>query len=342
MMMTRIKMAQSGKIKFTIFFPVFLILFFCSCGQMISCKSNPDKKEKSVNVKILNWNLQTFFDANFDGNEYSDFKSAKSGWSEQKYVQRLSRLEEAIKEIDADILVFEELEKEEQIYDISNRLSGTFNFAKIYSHGFFAKEENSSIGCAVLSRFPLGEATVHNIDVRSKNLTQPSMRPIIKIEVYAKGKTLALFVNHWKSKSGGEKESRIWREKQENLLARLMSSCKTRAKIACGDFNMDISEFLHHEDGENNIILRNKNKNAAVYSPWILPNGELLKPGSYFYKENWERIDHFFAGGNAKISDFSPETNGNWADSEGRPFRYKIWSGQGYSDHLPISCVVSF
>lgn len=340
--MIRISIYKNKKIKLLNYFSFLLILIFCSCCQTISCKSNSDKKEKTVSVKILNWNLQTFFDANFDGNEYPDFKSAKSGWAEQKYVQRLSRLEEVIRETDADILVFEELEKEEQIYDISNRLSGTFNFAKIYGHGFFAKDEHSSIGCAVLSRFPLGEATVHNIDVRSGTLKQPSMRPIIKIEIYAKGKTLALFVNHWKSKSSGEEESRIWREKQENLLARLMSSCKTKAKIACGDFNMDISEFSYHEDSENNIVFRNKNKNAAVYSPWILPNGELLTPGSYFYKENWERIDHFFAGGNATISDFSSETSGSWVDSNGRPFRYKVWSGQGYSDHFPITCVVSF
>lgn len=323
------------------FFPVFLILIFCSCGQMISCKSDDSESEKKVSVKIMNWNLQTFFDASFDGNEYSEYKSAKSGWNEQKYIQRLSRLEEVIKEIDADILVFEELEKEEQLYDISNRLSGTFNFARIYSYGFFAANPGSSIGCAVLSRFPLGEATCHNIDVRSETLPQPSMRPIIKIDVYVKGKTLALFVNHWKSKSGGEEESRIWREKQENLLARLMSSCKTKAKIAAGDFNMDIEEFSYHEDGKNNILL-NGSFSAAVYSPWFLENGELKKPGSYFYQQNWERIDHFFAGGNAKISDFSPESEGSWADSDGHPSRYKIWSGQGYSDHFPITCVVTF
>lgn len=329
------------KTKMTKLFSVFLILIFCSCGQMISCKSDDAESEKQVSVKIMNWNLQTFFDASFDGNEYSEYKSAKSGWSEQKYVQRLSRLEEVIKEVDADILVFEELEKEEQIYDISNRLSGTFNFAKIYSHAFFATNPGSSIGCAVLSRFPLGEATCHNIDVRSENLSQPSMRPIIKLEVYVKGKTLTLFVNHWKSKSGGEESSRIWRQKQENLLARLMSSCKTKAKIATGDFNMDISEFSYHEDGKNNILL-NGTFSASVYSPWFLENGELKKPGSYFYKDEWERIDHFFAGGNAKISDFSPESEGSWADSDGHPFRYKIWNGQGYSDHFPISCIVTF
>lgn len=314
-------------------------LIFCSCGQMISCKA--ENSGKKTSVKILNWNLQTFFDANFDGNEYSEFKNEKSCWNEQKYVQRLSRLEEAIKKFDADILVFEELEKENQLYDISNRLSGTFNFAKLYSYGVFASSPGSSIGCGILSRFPLGETTVHNLESRSQTLAQPSMRPIIKTEILVNEKPLALFVNHWKSKSSGEEESKIWRKKQERLLARLISDCKTKAKIACGDFNMDISEFSFHKDGKNNLVLNGKN-NAAVYSPWILENGELKTPGSYFYKEKWERIDHFFAAGSVEIQDFSAETSGEWADEENKPNRYKIWTGQGYSDHLPISCTVSF
>ncbi len=312
---------------------------FCSCGQIISYKT--ENSNNKTSVKILNWNLQTFFDAVFDGNEYSEFKNAKSGWSEQKYIQRLSRLEDAIKKIDADILVFEELEKESQLYDISNRLLGTFNFAKLYSYGVFAAERESPIGCGILSRFPLGETTVHSLESRSQNLTQPSMRPIIKTEILVNEKPLALFVNHWKSKSGEEEESKIWRKKQECLLSRLMADCKTKAKIACGDFNMDISEFSFHKDGKNNFILNGKNK-TAVYSPWILENGELKSPGSYFYKEKWERIDHFFAAGNAEISDFSAEICGEWADNEMHPVRYKIWNGQGYSDHLPISCTVTF
>ena len=85
--------------------------------------------QKKESLKIVNWNLQTFFDAKFDGNEYDEYKSSKSGWNLTKYEERLNRLATAIKELDADVFVMEELEKEAQLQDIANQLSGTFNFS---------------------------------------------------------------------------------------------------------------------------------------------------------------------------------------------------------------------
>ncbi|MBQ0050551.1 MAG: endonuclease/exonuclease/phosphatase family protein [Treponema sp.] len=331
------------KNQFGVLFSQILItcFFLCSCGEMVSCKT--ESTEKKQCVKVVNWNLQTFFDGNFDGNEYTEFKNSKSGWSQQKYSQRLERLAQTIKTLDADILIFEELEKEEQLYDISNRLSGTFNFSKLYQHGYFAKDENSSIGCAVLSRFPLGEAKIHNMDIRSEKI-QPSMRPIIQINAYVEGKTLTLFVNHWKSKSSGAEESDFWRCRQEEILSRVMTEAlKTNsALLACGDFNKNIDEFFYKEtDGIGNIMLLGT-RPLSVYSPWINQNGEYVEPGSYYFQNKWERIDHFFAAGKTVLKDFTAETNGEWTNEDKTPFRYTIWNGKGFSDHLPISCTVIF
>lgn len=318
------------------------LLVFLSCSNGFSENSPKSQNASRQSLKIVNWNLQTFFDGTFDGNEYAEYKSSKSGWSKEKYETRLKRLASVIKTLDADIVVMEELEKAEQLQDISNQLSGTFDFSKIYSHAFFATDEGASIGCAVLSRFPIGEISVHSMDIRG-NAKQPSMRPIIQFSVYVKDKTLTMFVNHWKSKFGGAETSEIWRDRQENILSNLMAkaSKKNQAVLATGDFNRDISEFTKKLTQNNNLILRG-NTDLAVYSPWILENQEYALPGSYWYKNAWERIDHFFVAGDIELSNFCAENGGEWADSEGHPFRYQIWNGQGYSDHLPISCVVRF
>ena len=324
------------------------LLFLSSCAEDFGEKDSPPFSQR---IKIMNWNLQTFFDPIFDGNEYTEYKSAKSGWSQNKYEERLDRLVSVIKELDSDIIVMEEIEKESQLQDISNRLSGTFDFSQLYRHGLFARDKNSSIGCALLSRFPIGEISVHSLEIRSKR-HQPAMRPVVQVSVYAKDKSLTLFINHWKSKSGGEEESEIWRERQESLLAELMlkAARKNNALLAIGDFNKDISEFnlqlsARPEDSsysaKTNVILRGK-ENIAVYSPWILENGSFSIPGSYWYKSQWERIDHFFAAGPVIIRDFCAENLGEWADSEGHPERYQVWKGKGYSDHLPITCTVEF
>ena len=321
---------------------IFSALIVClSCGTNFS---DINKEENVQKVKVMNWNLQTFFDSNFDGNEYTEFKNAKSGWSQEKYEIRLERLANVIREIDADIVIMEELEKEAQLQDIANRLSGTFDFSKIYTHALFSSSEGSSIGCGVLSRFPIGEITVHGMDIRLAE-KQPAMRPIIQFSVYVKNKTLTIFVNHWKSKSGGEEKSEVWRKRQENLLAGMIFKAVKRGNsvLAAGDFNKDISEFDYCEKGKNsaNIILHGKT-DAEVFSPWILESGEYIEEGSYWYKNNWERIDHFFAAGKTVISNFCPENSGEWVDQYGHPARYQLWNGKGYSDHFPISCTVEF
>ena len=334
----------------------FLTFFFTAtlAFTQISCAlSEPEESPKFQNLKVANWNLQTFFDAVFDGNEYTEYKSAKSGWSTERYEERLDRLASVIKKLDADIFIMEELEKESQLQDIANRLTGTFDFSRLYTHGFFAAAEGSSIGCGVISRYPLEDISVHTLDVRTGD-SQPPMRPIMQFSVTKRNRTLTIFVNHWKSKSSGAEASEIWRKRQEKLLSRLMKSAKgkNKAVLATGDFNKDISEFdiciPENSQSEKNANLPVKNvilhgeENLLVYSPWILKDGEFLCPGSYWYKNDWERIDHFFAAGDIVISDFCAESEGDWAFENGQPRRYQLWNGKGYSDHLPISCTVSF
>lgn len=336
---------------------------FMSCTGVASCSN--DNKAQSEMITVLNWNLETFFDANFDGNEYSEFKSGKSGWSREKYEERLDRLASVIKTLDADVLVFEELEKEAQLYDITNRLSGTFNFSKLYRHAVFASDEGAAIGCGVLSRLPIGEVSVHSLDVRTADSDQPSMRPILQFSVFSGEKKLVIFANHWKSKSGDKNgKTAGWRRLQESVLCRCMRTVvaeKNISALACGDFNMDILEFAQYtgRDGSYpgdsvagggsgkrfslaaNILFRG-DQNLPVYSPWFDEQNALKEPGSYWYNDIWERIDHFFAAGDATISDFGAKTNGAWATSSGKPIRYQVYNGAGYSDHLPIMCSVRF
>lgn len=321
---------------------------------LFSCGFSNGENQKKERLKVVNWNLQTFFDATFDGNEYSEYKNEKSGWNQAKYEERLDRLASVIKQLDADVFIMEELEKEAQIQDIANRLSGTFDFSSLYTQGFFATNEGASIGCAVLSRYPIEAISVHSLDFRGEE-KQPSMRPIMQFTLSKNGKPLTVFVNHWKSKSGGAESSEIWRKRQEKLLARLMKKAKgkNKAVLATGDFNKDISEFdiLNGEEvfsaergkslAKANVILHGE-EDFAVYSPWILETSEYTSGGSYWYKNEWERIDHFFAAGDIELTDFCAESEGEWAYEDGHPRRYQLWNGKGYSDHLPISCTVTF
>lgn len=316
-----------------IFFPFFaFVLFLSGCSL---------ENANAQNLKVVNWNVQCFFDATKDGTEYSEFKKSKN-WNRSAYEKRLDRLCDSIRKINADIFVLEEIENHAVIVDISNRLQDmSFSQRKKYNYAVFAKNPGDATGIAVLSKLPILESSVHNIDIRSENEKQPSMRPILKVKIKTKNDAFTIFANHWKSKSGGEEKTEIWRNFQEANLSRLFeeSLLQNERIIACGDFNRDINEFLC--EGAK-VFLRNddfeKNEICAV-SPWFSNDSELVNPGSYYFNDEFERIDHFFVSENVKIVEFAPLL-GEWSSDEGIPFRFQIYSGNGYSDHLPVQLTI--
>lgn len=320
-------------------------------GSAVSVKPKSENK-KSVDIKITNWNTQTFFDSVTEGNEYSEFMRNAS-WTRDVYIQRLKRLVSVIKAVDSDVFVMEEIENEGVMYDISNFLAGEWNQKKIYSYGCFVKEDAGSIGCGVLSRFPLSSVKVHTIDIRTEDSAQPSMRPIIEVTVTRDNKPITLFVNHWKSKSGSAEQSECWRNWQENLLANMCSSCLQNGRpfAAAGDFNRNINEFI--VDKKNGrAFLGNRSVSPPqnvftdcsleVTSPWY-QGGQLVEPGSYFFNDGWERIDHIFVSTLAECILFRSETEGEWCDSvTKKPYGFSLWNGSGYSDHLPVTAVIRY
>lgn len=295
-------------------------------------------------LRIADWNTETFFDCNKDGTEYDEFKKS-SAWGKEPYIERLKRLCLVIKAVDADVFVMEEIENEAVMHDISNFLAGEWDFKKVYAYGCFARDEGSAIGCGVISRFPLSEMTVHSLDVRSEGESMPLMRPLIQVTVSKNGRPLVLLVNHWKSKSGGTQQTEKWRNWQEHTLARMVMVCKEsgRAVVACGDFNRDIADFAN-DAAAGTVSLSTGCGGVAVTmeTPWY-QDGTLTEPGSYLFNGDWERIDHFFIAGNAQCLLFAVETDGPWCEKETSiPLKYEVWSGYGYSDHLPISCTIQF
>ena len=316
---------------------------------MSSCMASADHdsstySEKAQEIKIACWNVQTFFDSVTEGSEYSDFIKIKS-WNDEAYRVRIERLASAIKEFDADLVVLEEVENEGVMHDIANFLAGEWSARKAYSYACFAKEKGGSIGVGVLSRLELSSPSLHALDIRSDS-EMPPMRPLLQVNVRKAGHELTLFVNHWKSMSGGKEETDIWRQHQENLLARRMSEKNSgnSALIACGDFNRDLSDFCEgKEKGSLYLNAALDQEGLEVKSLWYSQSGALVEPGSYYYEGEWSRIDHFFVAGAVDVVDFNVETQGPWCSGDSHiPERYMIHSGKGYSDHLPITCRVRF
>ncbi|MBR6342184.1 MAG: endonuclease/exonuclease/phosphatase family protein [Treponema sp.] len=308
-------------------------------------------------LSVVNWNLQTFFDANKSGLEYSDFQKT-ANWNSQKYGERLQRLGQAISQLDADLYIFEEIENEDVIYDISNELAANghnWNQRKFWNYSVFAKDPGAAIGIGILSRYPLSDVKSHSMDIRIHPSAQPSARYILEATASINDKPLIILANHWKSKSGGEEKSQIWRDWQENLLGKRLAELKNEndgslpACIICGDFNRDATEFFcnlknqpFYLSDQENTILRfagfDDTGYISVNSLWFTDSASFAsEKGSYYYDDKWERIDNIFTAGDIRVIDFEPCSNPPWASAQGIPIAYKIYSGQGWSDHLPLA-----
>ena len=302
-------------------------------------------------IRFVSWNVETFFDGEKNGNEYSEFLKPDK-WDEGSYKKRLKKLCEALKILDADVCVLLEIENKEILYDISNQMQDlSWKRNKMYKFSSFAKNEGSSIGSAVLSRFEIRNFSIHNVDAKVSG-SQPSMRPVLKTVIGDGIFELNLYVNHWKSMSGGEEKSEIWRNWQESVLAGLVEDDIQIGKkniVACGDFNRDVLKFYLEKAYTPSFVKLRHFVNANgeydfdvnVKSCWFDENGNLLEPGSYYFRNDWSRIDNIFFTGEIEVKDFCALQNELWCTEEGLPDKYKIYSGSGFSDHLPLVCTLN-
>lgn len=321
-----------------------LLLFSCKFAGRDASETGVSEEEQ---LYVVSWNVQTFFDAQTSGLEYTEFRGSKSIWSQQLYENRLDRLVDAIEQIDADILVLQEIENMAVMQDISNGLAGRLRGSDAYGWMCFEAENDSAIGCGVFSRFPLGQQRVHQVDCRT-NGQQPQLRPLLEVEILLEegenSQTVNLFVCHWKSKSSGEEVAAFWQAQQEALLdwqlRRVLSqSGETGRAIVCGDFNRELGEFTALGDNSGKVLLGS----VEAESGWLHP--DTISLGSYWYQQQWERIDHVFTAGDLKILHFEALSKGPWVqqDDSGNhiPFRYALWKDEGYSDHFPVACMIS-
>jgi len=307
-----------------------LVAFLCtSCTDLVSCD-----KRALTQFSVMTYNTQAFFDATENGSEFSEYRGPKSKWSETMYKDRLNRLVATIVMNDSDIVVMQEIENATVLRDIANRIPmrNKYEYA-----AFVPPEKGSSFGSAVLSREPVLSVSAHAVDG-----PDVALRPLLEVVIDLGGSTdsaLHIFAVHWKSKSGddgdgGTQKIRRAQEKVLNLkIESLLAQDKNAFFIACGDFNQKRDEFT----------LMNKYVNC--WDDWLkrCDAGEVAGPeGSYYYDEKWETIDNcflnqsLFDGHGWELEDFCVVAKPPLVDSNGIPAKFELFTGKGYSDHLPL------
>lgn len=303
-------------------------------------------------ITLVTYNTQTFFDAVEDGSEFQEYKGSKSRWTDQKYKARLERLKNTMfaagekltgkKDRLPDIVVLQEVENDRVVEDFCKQLPS----GEQYPYAVCPPASKEAFTVVILSKYPVERYFVHRLHIDQKVALRPLTEAVLNTGSKDKPRLLTVFAVHWKSKTGKSDSASIRALQEAQLIQKIKEHRENNPHIpfvVCGDFNQPLEEF--HQLNSFPVCW-----NVSSYQ---VENEEGAQPnGSYYFKDSWEKIDHIFyengADGYADLETV-PDTRTTYIEpliffvlyeppliEDGKPVRYNVLTGEGYSDHLPL------
>lgn len=259
-------------------------------------QATSQKKENLFTVMFYNVEnlFDTFDDPNTKDEEFTPDSEKK--WDMEKYEKKLTDIARVIlslpnKELPA-IIGFAEVENEKVLRDLINQRG--LNRAG-YEVLLIEGDDPRGIDCGLIFRPDLFRYLSHEmIPVSDLSGKEYPLRGILHILGNGPdGRPLHIYVNHWKSRFGGVKETEHLRVysaiAMRRELDRLLSSESSPRTIIMGDLNDEptnksIFDVLHAANKRKNILL---NDNYNLF--YDLHNMDL--DGSYNYQGEWQMYD---------------------------------------------------
>jgi len=301
----------------------------------------------ALNFTVASYNVENLFDLNNDGTEYKEYKPYSKYWNQKNLDIKLNNIAKVLSDVDADIIALQEIESQKALDLLLNKLP-------IYKYSKFLKNPSSSIGVAVLSKFPILKTKAIRIDNFDKYA-----RPILEATFKIQNSKFKIFNNHWSSKRAGENKRVRYAVALKNHIYNLN---KDDDYILIGDFNSNYDEWITFKSDKklNNtygITGINHILNTVLNNKYILENDILKKQKQVHYNlwfelEKKQRFSVIFrkernTPDNILVSSGLFNNLGiSYLDNSFKVFKPKYlylnnhiirWGKtKGYSDHLPI------
>lgn len=283
------------------------VILCVSCGSSQDSSSSTQKDTQKgtyyINT-IAFYNLENLFDAEDDPQKFdeaSPIMEIAEGEREAIYNQKVANMAKAIADIGADaagippaILGVCEVENFKVLQDVVNTAPlSTYNYGIIH----YNSPDARGIDVALLYQkavFRPMHSKPHELVLY--NDSDSEKRKYTRDQLYVKGKLdgeeLHIIVNHWPSRSGGEKRSQPYRIKAAELTKHLKDSIQIQdpyAKILImGDFN----------DGPNNesikTVLGTKAQTQELSMTDLYNPFEKLQKqgiGTIAWRDTWDVFD---------------------------------------------------
>lgn len=354
-------------ILFSIVISIYFTVFFIKCTVF-------PEKQLPENLVIMSYNVFNLFDDISSGNEYSEYNPTNGRWTSELYATRLKNVSNVIKKSyppnGADIICFQEIEGKKVLEDLTE----TWLVAGKYKYFEWGADSESAITTGIISRYPLKNIKRHSVElIGFKNLrnvleVQVDFQKLVEEDSEIEIIPLYIFNCHFKSKLGGAEETEPARiavaVAVQQRCAEILKNEPNAEIIIAGDLNENIDEYARQGGtfltalmpvstagaANTKVIFYTGNEEeistfseagvpeTVFFSPWDSKKGE----GSYFYRDSWETIDHFFItpsffnNKGFEYSKFEVFNSEEFSDKTGKPFRWISNIEKGYSDHYPI------
>jgi len=320
----------------------------------ISVHSFPFKKT----ILVVAYNVENLMDTldtpHKSDNEFTP--TSEKNWNTQKYIKKLADIAAVINDIDEkhfpDLIGLIEIENRAVVEDLLK----TDVFAdKNYKIAHKESKDPRGIDLALIYNPKIFKYIADfQYDIFDSSGVAYQTRQIYLVKGIVGKDTLYVFLNHWKSRSGGQQKTefkRVQAAKRLNEIIQYVFSYNPNANIIClGDFN----------DTPTDISMQNT-LNASTDSVFNSTNelfnlsASLAKQnlGTYNFRGSWNMIDNIvvsqnmlnkrnsvYAQTNALIYQSSLNTFHSTRNNQDVP--NKTYGGNNYyggvSDHFPIYC----
>lgn len=347
--------------KSAILFSISFVLFSCGVES-----SKDEKKEKLNNISsiqkledfegypVIFYNVENLFDTINDPKTNDDEFTPKGSkkWNSKRYEDKLAKLSEVITSTNTNNPLFIGLAEIENRFVILDLIqTGSLSNTK-YRIAHFDSPDQRGIDVALafdLERFFLLHSEA--VPVKLKEDDDFKTRDILYVKGLLKDSIpLHIFVNHWSSRYGGQKESEHKRIRAANILKHksdsLLAEDPNANILFMGDFNdyptnKSISEVL----GAKSIKETNENEFINLLAPQHAEG-----KGTHNYRGKWGALDQIIISPSLKegktisvkdneahilYEDFLLYEHKSGDKTPNRTYGGPNYFG-GYSDHLLI------
>jgi hypothetical protein len=326
----------------------------------ITLSAQAQQKKYKVHT-VAFYNLENLFDTirNTEINDLEYTPEGKNSWTSKKYKKKLENLSRVISEIGTG-----DQQKESPtilgVSEVENRgvLEDLIKTPKLVNLGYgivhFDSPDRRGIDVALLYKkkdYIVNSTSSIPLYIYDGNGKRVYTRDQLLVSGYLDGEEMHFIVNHWPSRSGGEKRSSPYREAAGALNKKIIDSLLTinpKAKVMTmgdlndGPYNKSVKVALGAERKKENT------KPSGMFNPFEEMSKKGL--GTLAYRDAWDLFDQIIMTGNfLDTNDKDYSTYKYWkAGIYQKPYmvqqtgQYKGYplrnanNEVGFSDHFPV------